>query len=242
MIGVVALVGGGEFTEVCRAIDTELLAGAAGSVGRGLVVLPTASAFEQPSRVVDAALAHFATLGADATAANVLRRADAFDDANVAAVGRAQVVYLSGGSPMHLRSVLKQTPLWDALVDAWRGGATVAAAGAAAMVLTDPMVDPRGGAYTLGLGLVAPLAVVPQHEAWSADRSRRTLELAPSHVPVALLDTGTAIVRDGHGQWRALGQGAVSVHLDGRPASVDVLTSQTQVPMDDRDRGRRPSE
>ena len=66
------------------------------------------------------------------------------------------------GSPLHLKSVLKGSATFEALREAWAGGAVVAGSAAGAMVLTDPMVDPRGGALTVGLGLVDQLAVVPQ--------------------------------------------------------------------------------
>src|SRR5438270_3888831 len=89
----------------------------------------------------------------------VLRRADAEDEGNVQTVREARFVYLSGGSPMHMRSVLMHSPLWDALVAAWHDGAALAGSSAGARVLCDPMVDPRGGAFTLGLGLVGQLAV-----------------------------------------------------------------------------------
>ena len=50
----------------------------------------------------------------------------------------------------------------------------LAGSSAGAMVLCDPMVDPRGGAFTLGLGLLADLAVIPAHDHWSEDaRSAR---------------------------------------------------------------------
>lgn len=217
MSGLLALVGGAEFTSACS-FDAALLA-AAGT--DRILVLPTAAAFEHPERVAEAAARHAATLGATADTLAVVRRGDAIDPANAASVRGARFIYLAGGSPMHLRSVLKQTAVWDAIVAAWRDGAVVAAAGEAATVITDPMVDPRGGAFTIGLGLTGPLAVMPRHETWSADRSRRTMMLAPAGCPVLALDSGAAVIRDVDGAWAAYG--TVAVHLNGEPAGLDAL-------------------
>jgi cyanophycinase len=84
------------------------------------------------------------------------------------------------------------------------------------MVLCDPAVDPRGGAFTLGLGLVAQLAVVPRADTWSEDKLHRTLQLTPAGVALAEVDERTALVRDPAGTWRATGVGTVSVWLDGK--------------------------
>lgn len=217
MTGVLALVGGGEFTSAC-AFDAELLATAGTD---RILVLPTAAAFEHPERVGEAAARHAATLGAAADTLPVLKRGDAIDAANAGTVRAARFIYLAGGSPMHLCSVLKQTPVWEALEEAWRDGAVVAAAGEAAAAITDPMVDLRGGAFTLGLGLLGPLAVMPRHESWSPDRSRRTMVLAPATCPVLALDSGSAAIRDPDGGWTT--HGTVAVHLHGKPADVDAL-------------------
>ena len=135
----------------------------------------------------------------------------------------ARFVYLSDGSPMHLRSVLLQTPLWDALVAAWQGGAVIAGSGAGATVLCDPAVDPRGGAFTLGLGLVRQLAVVARADTWSEDKLHRTLQLTPAGVPLVEVDERTALVRDGDGGWRSAGAGEVSVWVGGHQADLGAL-------------------
>ena len=123
---------------------------------------PTAAAFEHPARVVERATSWFESLGARVAGLEVVNRRDAEDDANVAA-GRATraFIYLADGSPLHLRSVLKGSALYDALVRAYNSGAVIAASGAGATVFCDPMVDPRGGAYTVGLGLVPRPGRVP---------------------------------------------------------------------------------
>jgi len=217
-VGALALVGGGEWSAGCT-FDAELLAA---SGADEVVVLPTAFAFENPHRHVERAVAWFGELGAKVRALDVLQRTDALDDANAAAVRAAAFVYLGGDSPMHLRSVLKDTPVWDALVAAWRNGATVAGSGGAGSALLDPMFDPRGGAFTVGLGLVPNLALLPEAEDDVAEHHRRTLELADKGLALATVQRCTALVFDGSA-WRATGAGSVHVFVDGEERDLASL-------------------
>jgi len=214
-----ALVGGDEWRDGCT-FDAELLEA---SGGAEVLVLPTAAAFEHPERAVDTARQWFAGLGGEVRPLMVLRRADAMDAESAATVRAARFVYLSGGSPLHLRSVLKDSLLWDALVHAWSEGAVVAGSSAGAMTLCDPMVDPRGGAFTVGLGLVTQLAVVAHRTTWSEDKLRRAIELAGSGIPVVAIDERTALIRGADGSWKMQGSGTVAVFLDGEPAGLDAL-------------------
>lgn len=219
MPGTLALVGGAEWRDGCD-FDRDLLE-ASGS--RDVSVLTTAAAYEHPERALERASRWFEGLGAAVRDLGVLARPAALDGEIAEAVRGSAFVYLSDGSPMHLRSVLKDTPLWDALVAAWDGGAVIAGSGAGAMVLCDPMVDPRGGAMTLGLGLVEQLAVIPQHDTWSEDRARRTLQIAPAGMPLAGIDERAALIRDPDGGWSAAGTGEVTVYVDGEQAALSVL-------------------
>jgi cyanophycinase len=219
MSGILALVGGDEFRNGCT-FDRELLEA---SGGAEVLVLPTAAAYEHPERAVETAAAHFATFGGTVRGLMVLNRRDALDQANVDAVRSSRFLYLTGGSPMHLVSVLKESPLWEAMVAAWDDGAVLAGSSAGAMVLCDPMVDPRGGAFTLGLGLVAQLALIPHHERWSEDKAKRTIGLARAGLPIAGIDSQTALVRDPDGGWRTAGAGEVVVFCDGQRADLSAL-------------------
>ena len=218
--GTLALVGGAEWQHGCD-FDADLLER---SGGREVLVLPTAAAYEHPERAVETARRWFATLGAEARGLMVLSHADAEEEANAAQVRNAPFVYLGGGSPLHLRSVLKGSAVFEALEHAWRHGAVVAGSSAGAMVLGDPMIDPRGGAFTVGLGLVEQLAVLPHHR---PDRPNnwRTLDLAPPGVVVAGIAERTALVRHPSGTWSSSGRGAVTLYLDGEPGGLERLNS-----------------
>jgi cyanophycinase len=201
MTGVIALQGGGPFT-ANDDLDTRLLAEVSAAGDGRVVVLPTADAFEHPERLVAAALSWAERLGHEVEALMVLRRGEAMEQGAADLVRGARAVYLVGDQPLHLRSVLKDTPLWSAVLDVLAAGGLVVGVGACAAALCDPMVDPRGGAFTLGLGLVPGLGVVHALEQWSAERLQRTLRMADT--PVACLPTGAALVRRGT-VWEAVG-------------------------------------
>lgn len=187
MAGPVILLGGDEFTDAYTDLDRSLLAEAGTTT---VTLVPTAAAFEGPQRWIDAASAHFASLGATVDTIGVTMRRHAMDAALADRVRSAALIYLVDGSTMHIESVLKRSAVWDALVDAHHAGAIVAAAGASARVLCDPMVDPRGGGFAVGLGLLPGIAFVPQAESWSQERQHRVSHLTPDGVELHVVRSG----------------------------------------------------
>lgn len=210
--GTLALLGGGEWRGGCRDLDAELIA-AAGA--EEVVVIPAAAAYEHPERVGERAATYFETLGIRARTLPVLHRSDAEDPQHADVVRDARFVYLCDGSPLHLRSVLKDSALFEAAAAAYRGGASLAASGAGATLVGDPMVDPRGGAYTVGLGLVPDLAVFPYHGTAADHLRERSIDLLPPRAKLVGIDEETALVRDRDGTWRVAGVGVVTVY-EGR--------------------------
>jgi cyanophycinase len=183
-------------------LDSRLVRGLKGPIA----VLPTADAFEGPEKMIEAARAWGERLGVKVQAVEVYSRAAAMEQAHADAMRNAAAVWVVGDSPIHLRSCIKDTPVFDAL--AWQAvnGLLVAVAGSAA-AMCDPMVDPRGGAYALGLGLVTKLAVISESEQWPKDRLQRSLDLA--NTTVVEVPTGSALERSS-GEWKM--HGDVTVH------------------------------
>jgi len=221
-VGTLALLGGGEWRDGCRELDAELLATTG---AKEVVVLPTAAAFEHPDRVVEAAVAYFEGLGAKVKPLMVLHRAEADDPKIADTVRKAKLVYVSDGSPLHLRSVLKGSSLWEAMLAAYHAGGVLAASGAGATLVCDPMVDPRGGAYTVGLGVVSDLAVFPYHGTAATHLRERSIDLLPATARLVGVDEATALVRDPAGKWRVLGAGTVTVYDGG--AATDYAAGAT---------------
>jgi cyanophycinase len=138
-------------------------------------------------------------------------RPDARRDDLAAQVADGDMVWLVGDSPIHLRTVMKDTVLWASIVGVLeRGGLVVGVAGSAA-ALCDPMTDPRGGAFTFGLGLVSHMAVITETERWAPEQLHRTHDLAGDSV-TADLPTGSALIRHaeaGGVRWEIVGDAIV---------------------------------
>lgn len=204
MTGTVVLQGGGPF-EANDDLDRRLLS------ERGIdrvVMLPTADAYEQPSALVERARTWGERIGVTVEPLMVLTR-DQADATAAAVVAESRAVVLAGDSASHLRSVLKDTPLFDAIRAVLDGGGTVVACGPSAAALCDPMTDQRGGGFALGLGLVRGLAVIPCSDQWPHHQLERAHSLADT--PVVDLPIGTALIRDDD-TWTT--HGDVSVHGD----------------------------
>jgi cyanophycinase len=224
-VGTLALVGGAEWNEACS-FDKGLLEVASTDE---VVVIPTAAAYEYPERAVAHATRYFDRLGAKVRGLDLLTRPDAFMGSVVEAIEHARFLYLGGGSPLHLRSVLKNTPAYQAIVTAYRNGAVLAASSAGAMVLSDPMADPRGGALTVGLGLLRNMAIVPHFDTYPKEREQRTIALATDGVIMAGISEQTALIRSSSGQWRMEGAGDVVIYADGEKIGIDQIEQRISI-------------
>ncbi|MCB0989087.1 MAG: Type 1 glutamine amidotransferase-like domain-containing protein [Microthrixaceae bacterium] len=222
MSGTLALVGGGEFSDGCS-FDVGLLES---SKAEEVLVLPTGAAYEHPHNLVEQAVSWFDRLGVKARGLDVLSRPDAMDPANAEVVAASRFTYLVGGSPMHAKAVLMGSPVWLSMAAAWWGGGVLAGSSAGAMVMCNPMVDPRGGAFTIGLGLLPGVSVIPDHENWSEDASHRTMQICPPDLVLAGIDQRTALIREPDGTWRAEGAGQVVAFKAGKAVDLAALPSQ----------------
>lgn len=201
MNGVLVLQGGGPFVSN-DPLDTEVLSGIDGYVA----ILPTADAFENPEVLIAESQKWAHRLGVKTKVCRVFTRTDAHDTTHARMISDAAAVYIVGDSPMHLKSTLIDTPVLEAIRTLAETRLVVAVGGSAA-ALCDPMVDPRGGAYTLGLGVVSEMALITESESWSPERLARSRSLA--NVTVVELPTGAALI---HRQLMWHRHGDVIVH------------------------------
>ncbi|MGC8510404.1 MAG: Type 1 glutamine amidotransferase-like domain-containing protein [Acidimicrobiales bacterium] len=207
--GPLALVGSGEYLPVMADVDADLLAGRPARY----VQLATAAVPDGPDVVARwhrLGEEQARRLGVEPIILDVATREDAHDDRWASLVAGAGLIYLSGGHPAYLADTLRDTPVWAAIVDAWRSGSALAGCSAGAMALTSwvpSLRHPRQGA-TPGLGLLAHLRVIPHFDAFAArmpDVATRFLTPADANVTLLGIDEETAIVGGPH-EWVVRGR------------------------------------
>ena len=211
MSGPLALVGSGEYLPVMLEVERELIAGRPPVY----VQLPTAAAPEGEAslqRWLELGRQQAERLGVRQVPVLVRDRDDAQDPALAALVEGAGLVYLSGGNPPYLASVLGGTPVWHAIRAAWEGGAALAGCSAGAIALTSWVPDIRNPDREplAGLGAVEGVRVIPhfdRFEQWMPELPGRFLS---GDATVLGVDEDTAAVLDG-GTWTARGRQAVWV-------------------------------
>ncbi len=209
-MGLICLQGGNEFDRACRDMDALLLDRAGGGP---VVVLPLAT---KPGHEYDTTGAdgvrHFTALGAtDVTVAPDPRGDEA---AARAAVDRAALLVLPGGSPRRLRDALAGSPLGDAVARAAsHDDRVVSGSSAGAMVLCRWTVLPEDGPPEVGegLGVVADFAVIPHYDGPNDAWERA---LAPTGVDVLGIPECSGVLLDGE-VVTAVGARAATLVADG---------------------------
>src|SRR6266508_792165 len=130
--GPLALVGGDELNPGNEPQDEVLVAAASGGPA---YVLATAAGRQRPDLAVRNARAWFKGLGLDVEELPAIRRSDVTSPKNAELARGGRFFYLVGGDPGLVPKTLADTPVWDAIVEAWREGAVLAGSSAGATAL-----------------------------------------------------------------------------------------------------------
>jgi cyanophycinase len=214
IIGPLALVGGDELRPGNEPQDRLLVQAARGE--RAFVVT-TAAARQHPERAAENARRWFGALGLATEELPLTTRARARSPELAARARAGRFFYLVGGDPGLVPKVLAGTASWDAIVEAWRDGASLAGSSAGAMafgawtLIRDRMPGDERRRYRPALGLVPGIAVVPHFDTFGQRWVGPSLDAAPHDDVILLgLDERTAAVCV-DGGWRVEGAGSVSV-------------------------------
>ena len=187
--------------------------------------IPTAAGRESSDRLEywkELGLRQAKNIGVEATYLPIYTREDAFNQEYIDAVANSALMYMSGGDPHHLAQVLIDTPLWDAILENWKTGASLAGCSAGAMVLSAHIPNFRllKKLPTQGLNLLPEIRVIPHFNKffkWIPESAAKVLLHVPDNSILIGVDELTAIVkRSGDTEWIVFGEAKVHV-LKGLP-------------------------
>jgi cyanophycinase len=214
--GPLALVGGDELRPGNEPIDRLLI----GAAREGpAYVLATAAGRHRPDVAVANAVDWFAGLGLDVSELPAVTEADVRSSEHAAIARDGRFFYLVGGDPDLVPSTLAGSPVWDAIVQAWRDGASLAGASAGAMGMAEWALLPRGRgrAFVPALDLVPSVAVLPHFDTFGKGWLEGAVAASPPGAVLLGPDERTGAVWH-DGGWHALGRGSVTVVTGGEPA------------------------
>jgi len=226
MNGSLALVGSGEYLSAMAEFEKSLVQdGVKNGKEARYLQIPTAASRESADRLSywkELGLRQAQDIGVQETYLPIYTREDAFNQKYVDQVANSALMYMSGGDPHHLAEVLIDTPLWSAIIENWKTGASLAGCSAGAMVLSAHIPNFRllKKTPTAGLNLLPEVRVIPHFNKffkWIPESAAKVLLHVPDNSILIGVDELTAIVkRSGENDWLVIGQAKVHV-LKGMP-------------------------
>ena len=163
--------------------------------GASVIVVPTAAAFRGAAAAAMEVAEALEPTGARVEALMVLDRAGANDRAIAARIASADLVVLPDGAALHALAVWRDSALGEALAPAH-----LVAIGSVATVLGAVMIDPRGGAPTIGLGYRSGAVLTTPS---TPDQLERTRRLLTGDEPLVVVGP-RGVVAESAGIWRVV--------------------------------------
>jgi len=220
-MGTILLEGGAEFGGAMREPDTRAIE-LAGGPDVPMRIIPTAAAPDKNHlRAGNNGIRWFMSLGATDVEPVLLINEESADDPEIVETLRAaKLIYMLGGFTHYLGQTLIGSKAWEAVLEAWQGGAVIAGSSAGAMVMCEYYFDPDRSKVEKGLNLVPNACVLPHHNTFGKGWAGKVGALLPG-VTLLGIDEYTGMLTGG-AAWQVLGGGAVTVY---RREAVDVYVS-----------------
>ena len=226
MNGSLALVGSGEYLPAMAEFEKSLLEDGIKNGKENIYIqIPTAAAQESASRIEywkELGLKQAEAIGTKPLFLPIYTRGDAENLDFVSQIDKGALIYMSGGDPHYLAKTLIGTPVWQAIVKNWQGGASLAGCSAGAMVLSSQIPNFRlsRAEPTAGLNLIQNIRVIPHFNKffkWIPESAAKLLMHVPDDSVLIGIDELTAIVkRGGSDFWQVYGQAKLHM-LKGLP-------------------------
>jgi cyanophycinase len=229
MGGHILLEGGAEFGGRMSEPDLHALKLAGGFEVQVSIVPAAAAPDKNHERAGQRGVQWFKRLGArNVTLLPVIDQASANQPALAAALAGSGFIYLLGGFPHYLAQTLTGSICWQAILEAYHGGAIIGGSSAGAMVLCQYYYDPNTRRLAEGLNLIRETCVIPHYDTFGKGWLSHLMTSLPEHAMIGI-DEETGMIDDGpDGTWNIYGKGLVTLcragevkaHHPGEPFSL----------------------
>jgi len=221
-MGHLVLQGGCEFGGEMRVSDLRAMA-LAGGYDAELSIVPAAAAPDgNHHRAGQNGRRWFEALGASNVSVLPLIDRESADNPVIASrLRRSKLIYLLGGFPVYLASVLRNSRSWEAIRLALNGVSTLAGSSAGAMVMGSFFYDPIKQNVAKGLGILPATCVIPHFNTFGRQWISRLQKELP-WVTLIGIDEETGVIDDGPDtSWSVAGKGGVTLFRDQRMEEYD---------------------
>jgi cyanophycinase len=215
-MGYLLLAGGAEFGGRMRDPDLKAIE-SAGGFEAPIRIIPTAAAPDNNhQRAGNNGIRWFQSLGAkDVLSLPLIDKVSSNDESLAKSLREAKLIYMLGGFTGYLGETLKGSAAWEAVMEAFRGGALVAGSSAGAMVMCEFYYDPSRGQVVGGLNLVPNAIVLPHHNTFGKSWAPKLTKQIPD-ITLIGIDEQTGMLDDGAQTWTVYGQGGVTLYKNGQ--------------------------
>ncbi len=216
MAGHLLLEGGAEFGGRMAEPDLHALELAGGFEVQVTIIPAAAAPDNNHQRAGQRGVQWFKRLGArNVVLLPLIDQASANQPAMAAALVASRLIYVLGGFPHYLAQTLANSVSWQAVLEAFCGGAVIGGSSAGAMVLCQHYYDPDTGSFSEGLNLIPEACVIPHYDTFGKGWLPHLMTSLPKHAMIGI-DEETGMLDDGPGgTWNVYGKGSVTLGRDG---------------------------
>ena len=204
MNGSLALVGSGEYLPAMAAFEKSLIDdGVRNGKQAQYIQIPTAAGRESSERIQyweNLGRSQAELIGVESIFLPIFNREDANNPLFAEQIRNSALMYMSGGDPHYLANTLIGTSVWQAILENWQTGASLAGCSAGAMVLSShiPNFGLLKSSPTAGLNLLPEIRVIPHFNKffkWIPESAAKVLLHVPNDSILIGVDELTAIVK-----------------------------------------------
>ena len=227
MEGSIALVGSGEYLPEMAELELSLIKdGERKNKKPVFVQIPTAAGRESNARLEywkELGKKQADVLGVEQVFLPIFDREGAHNPDFVSLISNSALMYMSGGDPHYLANTLRGTPVFEAMVENWKTGGSLAGCSAGAMVMSRriPHFRLSTNAPTDGFNILPNIRVIPHFNKffkWIPESVAKVLLDTPGDSVLIGIDEKTALMRrTGERDWQVQGEAKVHI-LKGLPA------------------------